>query len=270
MKKILIATDFSPASGNALLYGTQLAGELNAKVILFHAYSIPSPIPSINMGISNYGVMTEVQQQVEDEAKRILHEKVSDIETVCEVGDPKAAIISMAKEKTADLVIIGMKGAGKNLKKIFGSTATSLTSGINIPVLIVPEAATFQKPDIIAFATDNIEGDLEEDLNQVKEINDAFHPNVYVVHVIKNEDAEQLKFSEMSGPGIFSGVGFDFPVDENISHGLNAFILRKEVKMLVMMPHKQDWAEKLFKRSETKDMIFHTHIPLLILPNMCL
>lgn len=33
-----------------------------------------------------------------------------------------------------------------------------------------------------------------------------------------------------------------------------------------MLPHKHTWAEKLFKKSKTKDMVFHTKIPLLILP----
>jgi len=32
------------------------------------------------------------------------------------------------------------------------------------------------------------------------------------------------------------------------------------------MPHKHDWLERLVKKSETKEMIFHLHKPILILP----
>ena len=268
MKTILIATDFSPASGNALLYGVELAEALNAKVILFHAYKPPSSIPALSISISKYGVMLEMKQQLDDHAKLILKEKASHIETVCEVGDPKAAIISMAKEKKADLVITGMKGAGKSFLKVFGSVATSLSSATEVPVLIVPEGAAFNALDVIAFASDGIGSTLNEDLDKFKEIKEAFNAKIYVVHVVKNDDEVELKFSELSETEIFDDVSFAFPVDADTSHALDSFIRKHDVKMLVMMPHRHTWAERLFRKSETQDMIFHTNIPLLILPDM--
>ena len=267
MKTILVATDFSPASSSALLYGVQFAEALNAKVILFHAYSIPPSIPALSISISKYGVMLETKQQLDDYAKLILKEKASYIETVCEVGNPKEAIISMAKEKKADLIITGMKGEGKNFKKVFGSTATSLTSGTNVPVLIIPEEATFTMADIIVFASEGGGNPLSEDMEKFKVIKEAFHATVFVVNVIKKDDSEHLKFSQNAEEEKYLDISFEYPVDADISHGLDAFIKKHDVQMLVMMPHKHDWAERLFKRSETQDMIFHTHIPLLILPD---
>lgn len=267
MKTILIATDFSPASVNALLYGVQLAKALSAKVILFHAYKPSSSIPAISISISKYGVMLEMKQQLEDHAKLILKEKASGIETVCEVGDPKEAITGMAKEQKADLIITGMKGAGKNFKKIFGSTATSLTSGTNVPVLIIPEEAAFNTVDVIAFASDGKGNPFREDLDKFKDIKEAFHAKVYVVNVIKKDDSEHLRFSENAEEEKYLDISFEYPVDANISHGLDAFIKMHNVKMLVMMPHKHDWADRLFTKSETQGMIFNAHIPLLILPD---
>lgn len=268
MKTILIATDFSPASGNALLYGVALAKSFNAKLILFHAYALPAPIPSLSVRISEYEVMMEMKQQLADHAKLILKEKAAEIETVCEIGDPKAAIISIANEKNADLIVTGMKGAGKNLKRVLGSTATSLTAGTNVPVLIIPEQAAFKVPDVIAFASDGSTHPLQEDLDKFKDFKEAFHAKVFVVHVIKKGDAELLKFTESADAKQYSDISFEFPVNAHITEGLDAFIKNYQVKMLVMMPHKHDWAERLFRKSETKDMIFHTDIPLLILPDI--
>ena len=267
MKTILVATDFSSASSNALLYGVQLAEALKAKVILFHAYIPPSSIPALSISISKYGVMLEIKQQLDDYAKFILKEKASYIQTVCEVGDPKEAIISMAQEKEVDLIITGMKGEGKSFKKVFGSTATSLTSGTKVPVLIIPEDATFTMADVIVLATDSEENPLREDLEKFKSIKEAFHATVFVVNVIKKEDSEHLRFSENAEEEKYLDISFKYPVDADISHGLDAFIKKHDVQMLVMMPHKHDWAERLFKRSETQEMIFHTHIPLMILPD---
>ena len=41
MKKIIIATDFSPASENAIAYGTEMALAIKADLILLHVYQPP-------------------------------------------------------------------------------------------------------------------------------------------------------------------------------------------------------------------------------------
>ena len=56
---------------------------------------------------------------------------------------------------------------------------------------------------------------------------------------------------------------FFFPVSENVTDEINSFIHRHKADMLVMLPHKHNTFEKLFRRSSTKRMAFHTSVPLL-------
>lgn len=49
MKTILIATDFSEASRNASFYGVELPKEINARIILFEAFTIPKPISPLEL-----------------------------------------------------------------------------------------------------------------------------------------------------------------------------------------------------------------------------
>ena len=69
MKTVLIATDFSKAARNALVYGLQVAKEINANVILFNAYTVPTPAPALNVGVSRYDVKVQVDQKLKDEIK---------------------------------------------------------------------------------------------------------------------------------------------------------------------------------------------------------
>jgi hypothetical protein len=61
-------------------------------------------------------------------------------------------------------------------------------------------------------------------------------------------------------------ASFQFPVDTDIRHALNEFIRNHHVDILVMLPRRHEWLEHLFKKSGTKDMIFHTHVPILVIP----
>ncbi len=268
MKTIFIATDFSNAAHNAAKYGLQLAKALKAKIILFNAYKVPTPAPSIEVGVSRYDIMVQTEQRLRDEAALLGHDKTT-MEITCDEAATDNTIVSIANEKKSDFIICGMKGSGKNIRKVFGSTATSLVKNSNIPVIIVPEPAKFTKPATIVFASDlGLDTDIHaiHDLNNITQL---FQSKLYVVTVLKNKNEERLEVlntpqTKQSTQGFMPT--FEYPVGTDVTHALDKFIETHHADMLVMMPHKHDWIERLFKKSETKEMIFHTEIPLLILP----
>jgi nucleotide-binding universal stress UspA family protein len=191
------------------------------------------------------------------------------IEIVCDEGAPEDAVVNIANEKQVDFIVVGMKGSGKNLKKIFGSTTTHLIKRSNIPVIIVPEEAKFSIPKIILYASDKIVDTNLEHLDQIKPITDTFESKLFVVTVVQDQHSEI--FERLPTPGRLNaelkkaGVSFQYPVDTDVSHALNNFIRAHHVDILVMMPHKHEWLEHFFRKSETKDMIFHTHMPVLVM-----
>ncbi|MEO6637338.1 MAG: hypothetical protein ABIN25_03610, partial [Ginsengibacter sp.] len=97
-----------------------------------------------------------------------------------------------------------------------------------------------------------------------EEIRSFFNSKVFVVKVVKNKPNQSA--DEKDGVENLPNTSFEFITDDNIDHGLDDFIIQHSADMLIMIPHKHDLVERLFKKSETKDMIFHTKIPLLILP----
>jgi|SRR6185437_14504289 nucleotide-binding universal stress UspA family protein len=262
MKTILIATDFSPASRNASVYGVEFAKAIKAKIILFNAFTVPNPPPSINVSVSRYDIMMQTDKLLLDEAN-LLDPGRKLIEILCDDGSPTDAIINIANEKKVDFIIVGMKGAGKSLKKIFGSTATALAKNTSIPLIIVPEKAKFKKLDIMVFANDAAV--LDKGIPKfITEITQVFKSKLYVVRIIKDK-----KVFKINTPHLLQQTDavttFEYSVDADISYALNTFIEMNKADMLVMIPHKHLWLKRLFTKSETKDMIFHTHVPLLVL-----
>ena len=150
MKTILIATDFSAASRNASIYGVKLAKVLNAKVILFSAFKLPPPIPSLNMSMSRYAIMMQTDKRLLHEADFLDPQKAM-IEIICDEGLPEDAIINIANEKKADFIIIGMQRTVKDLKKAFGRTAISLSRNSKIPVIMIPEDVAFKNLDTLGY-----------------------------------------------------------------------------------------------------------------------
>lgn len=273
MKDILIATDFSPAARIASVFGVQLAKALDANVILFNAYKVPHAFPALNVKISGYDVMMQTDKKLMDEAD-FLDPDHSLVEIMCDEGETDDVIITSANEKKVDLIVAGMKGTGRNLGKIFGSTAVALARNANVPLLLVPENAVYKTPRTMVFASDlGVDTDLQV-LDNLAEIFQSFEPKIYVLTVLKNKHEEWFEVLHTHQTLKKASVTFsdwpDYPVDIDITNALNSFIEKHNADMLVMMPHRHEWLGRIFRKNETKDMIFHTHVSLLILPERML
>ena len=268
MKTILIATDFSPASRNASLYGVELGKALDAKIILFSAYYLPNRMPSLNVGISEFGIMKNTEDKLAQEVLFLKKYSSLPIEIICDKGIPQSAIKDISIEKNVDFIVIGMKGAGQSFKKVFGSTVTELTKITHLPLFIIPEQANFNIPAKIVFASDVHKETNFKSLDALISFTKIFHSKLFVVKVIRNKQEEQLESENISSEfrKVFAATDteFEYPVDQNVSHALNESIHKHDANLLVMVPYDHDWLELLFKRSETKEMIYHSHIPILI------
>lgn len=271
METILIATDFSPAGRNATHYGFEFAKAIKAKVILFNAYQFPAAHPESLVYYPVNDLEKSNYRQLAIEAETIdPHARVA-LETQSRQGPVIDSILTVAHENNASFIIVGMKKHGKEIRKYFGSTVTFLKKKSFIPIIVVPEEANFSIPKKIALASDINNDTNYHILHPLKKIAEMFSSKLYVVHVIKksmDEAVERL----MRTSGITWSLKslqpvFKFPMNDNVTKAINDFVRGNAVDMVAVIPHEHDLMERIFTRSITKDLVFHTQIPLLILPS---
>jgi nucleotide-binding universal stress UspA family protein len=136
-KTILHPTDFSPAASEALRIACSLAREHGAKLILVHVaqqpisgvagMAVPPPPPPV---INWSGL----QAQLNAEAAGIQSVLV---ETRLMEGEPASAIVAMAREMGADLIVIGSHGRTGLDRLLMGSVAEHVVRKASCPVLTV-------------------------------------------------------------------------------------------------------------------------------------
>lgn len=270
MENIFIVTDFSIASRNAALYGVELAKFLGSKVFLFHAYQPAVQIPESYILYDTKSDWETIKKLLEEEAAAIDPGKTLAIEICASDGIPATAILDNARMHKANLIICGMKTTIKGLRRIFGSTTTALTKTSNIPFLVIPADATFSKPSHIALANDMDADTSPATIEVLKEISKAFQAKLSVVWVLENEAEESYKM-RLQGTGISRHLKdlkpvMEFPTGGSIASVLDNYAKENATDMMAIIPHKHNFIERLFIESTTNNLIFHTHIPLLVLP----
>ncbi len=272
MKTVLIATDFSAASFNASKYGVELASVLGAQIVLFYAYKIPLIVPGSLMEIDSKEFKNAAEDRLLKEVLSLRKSDFQPIEIIAYEGDPAASIVSYSKKYKDCLIVCGMKGSSNLLKQVFGTTAISMIKWSKVPVLVIPEFSTYSTISNIALAYDGTFSAEDAITKWVIEIGEKSHAQFFIVTILKkvlNEVSELSYYSEKLNQDLKSlHPIYEFPRSSNIEKGLDQFIKEFKIDLLCINPHHHSLLERLFIKSETQQMIFHTHTPLLILPEV--
>jgi nucleotide-binding universal stress UspA family protein len=271
MKKILIATDLSPAARNAAEWGMKLAEAFDAKVLLATAFEqVPIPVTETPVILTIGDLRLEVQREVEQEASHLASGGTVAVEGLACEGPATAATLRVARAREADWLLVGLKESGKDFRRTFGSTVTGLARRTSLPLLIIPEGVRFSAPKAIALANDVYTDGALSIPAAVRELADRFHSRLFVIRLFNKQAGEVVEIlHQPSGSsqtiGAFSPL-CELPADGSVVEALNEYIAASPIDLLVMRPHPRMAPERWFLRSDTRQMIFKTHIPLLVLP----
>ena len=141
IKTILFPTDFSQGARAAMDHAISLAKDYHAKLILLYVIQDISIaewyIPS---SLSAADLVEDMQKSASNEMEKWgaeVSQSVKDVEKLVVRGVPFVEIIRTAKEKSADLIVIGTHGRTGIDHMLFGSTAEKVVRKAACPVLTV-------------------------------------------------------------------------------------------------------------------------------------
>lgn len=269
-KTILVPTDFSKNSLNAVEYASAIAKKEKAKIILLNAYhyippSSDIPLPSDiihSMHIDSLEKLSALCSEIV-KSKKIKCEFLSKFDLAVN------AIIETSKEKKSDLIIMGTKGASGIREVLMGSNTASVIEKSKCPLIAVPEKAGYTGINNIMYASDYHESDIDA-LKKLVELARFFKSRIIVLHA---SDEEFNRFSEEEYLKIFKNRVQRKIRYNRISYKL-AFgkllkkVLQKEIEesnpdLIAMSTRHRNLFEKLFGTSVTRKMAFHSEIPLM-------
>lgn len=268
MQNILVPVDFSPVSRNAAIYAAELAKKFNAKLYLFHAYMLPTPVSEVP-----YVMVTADEMQQENEAflkkeADQLHDTYKvEVEWQVQIGIASDEIKAQAAEKNADLIVMGMKGAG-GLDKIIGSTTTNVIRKVKMPVLVIPEKATYQPINHITYAYDLNDPSGPALFQPLLDLAAGYQSRFSLLHVHSpNSTKENNEPGNTALAELFKGrqVSWVTTEDSSVTRGISDYLLQHPAELLAMIAHRHNFFERVFSKSHTAAMAYETSIPLLIM-----
>ena len=94
-----------------------------------------------------------------------------------------------------------------------------------------------------------------------------FNAELYVVnvHPHNKEYSHQELLEGMFAGELLRRVKAEYHTIESndVTEGINWFADKAHLDWIVAVPKKHNFAESFFKHSHTKDLLYHTHVPVL-------
>ena len=135
---VIVGYDGSEWSKAALRVGLEVAKAYNEKVVIAFGYDL-NPVAG---EIRDYqAALRELADQRLTEALKMAEESGDEVEATIVERSPADALVALATERDARLIVIGTRGEGPIRGALLGSTAHKLLHLADRPVLVVPAPA---------------------------------------------------------------------------------------------------------------------------------
>ncbi|GAB2515533.1 universal stress protein [Spirosoma aerophilum] len=269
MYKILVLTDFSAASRHALSFAQALFADTAADFCLTNAFPFEPEM--------SYGGAFWLEEEQHETKKNLRHLQESMTQlpqpvyhtyrTMIILGEPVQAVDRLLTQEHFDLIVLGTTGMGKNA--LFGSVATGMIRQAKANVLVVPTSAPIRPLEQLVLATD------------YQSVNDA--GSLALLTGIASRKAATLTLLTIENPNeptsqpsegsrqyvlqALEGVRtIPYAIhDDDVLHGINAYLDLHTVDVLVMLPHHKGFFDVIRNKSVSRSVAYQPRVPLLTL-----
>ena len=274
MKTILVPTDFSNTARNAAHYAINLAKQMHGnKIILYNAYQ-PPPITDANMAVVDIVNIDDLEKSSKANLENFKNElqplatDLIELATLSDFGVVTSDINEVCKDNNVDLVVMGVTGGGKLEETLIGSFAVDVAKHSQFPVIIVPPGATYTEIKEVMLACDFTKVVETTPVQPIKQLLDETKAKLLVVNIDHNNKhfTAETPFESLMLDTLLQGYQpeYIFIDDVDFVEGINRIALEKQVDLIVTIPKKTGWFEGLFKKSHTRQLAFHSHVPLMV------
>lgn len=262
---ILVPTDFSENARNSFEFAKKYAllnqGSITLIYTYYSAYDFAAQAAKILLQLEAWVLTAREELNSGPSQLEISHKIVH--------GTVATAITSTAYREGYDLIIMGTQGVSGIHKSLIGSNTSHVIKDSQIPVLAVPFNSQFEVVENITVAME-VGGIEKRFYDLLIKLTKSWKLPFKAIHLdapknqmlgFRREDLENdLKKNYPETPFTFINLS-----SEDTLLDLNQYLKDFPNTLVVMYSKNTSFFEYLFNKSQAIKMVYHTHVPLLVI-----
>ncbi len=282
MKRILLPTDFSENSWNAIRYILELMKKEECE---FHLLNTYTPVISSSRFMASNAQSSTLDEGSKENSQKGLEDIMAMIKKKFRNKKHTFKIRSsfnilveeirnVVEHEGIDLVVTGTKGASGVDEVFLGSNTVRIIKAVKeCPVLTIPKDFDYVKPQELVFATDFKRFYSRSELQPLIDLAKNFKATIRIVYVQDKICAlsEIQQFNLNMLRKYFDKIDhYVHTVSElnSVSKTLEVFADELNIHLLAMLNYQHSYMERMTREPVVRRMAFHTQVPLLVIPEL--
>ena len=285
-RRILVPVDFTEHAENAAFYALQIATALKSDILLLNVYLDPNLNPFSHLETFTFAsnleqITREVEEQTEKWLKalskklknRIKEKGIKGVNVFYDLARDNvlAGILGYASEYKPGLVVMGTRGTKREGMWSFGSVTAKVIEKLHIPIIAVPkdfDARNKPAPKRIVYTAGFDETDFWS-LSRLVTFAHPFDAKIYCLHISEAIERQDEVSMQKMRKFITENLGvakIECGLLEclDVQLCLEDFVQEKSIDLVAMTTHHRNLFAKLYRPSLTREMLFHTDVPMLV------
>ncbi len=274
MKNILLLTDFSENSSNAIQYALNLYKRDTCSFFILHVKSSTSYTTDDLMSSGNKSIYDSIIEDEKNKLSSIITQLKKDFktedfqfETMVDYDVLTDSIKQVVIAKKIDLIVMGSNGVTGAKEIVFGSNTINVIRKVDCDILVIPEGFKYEEPKEMLLPLDSLDSisgtPFLKTLKFLKKSQSSIHIlRINPSGIMPDEQKEDLNHIAY----FLKDTPHKYRVVNNISidNVVNSYIQTNDINLTVIIVQKESLFERFFMGSSTAKIGNYLLVPLLV------
>ncbi|MGW9685763.1 universal stress protein [Flagellimonas sp. 2504JD1-5] len=280
MKNILLPTDFSDNSWNAIFFALKLFKDVSCNFFVLNTYN---PNQKNVMGARTYvrtgmiidalaesskNGLKKIETYLKENHKNPLHT----FQFISLKGDLAGVLKNFQTQKDIDYIVMGTLGATGAKEVFMGTNSVRVLKSVReCPILLVPKAYNLQQLECIVFPTDFSRFFDKYELTPLVELAKLTKAKCKILYLTQEFDKSEVQVQNQKIlQDRLSELDIEFyevEFNSKLAKSINRFAEEEQADLIAIIHYQHTFMEKLTREPIVKRVAFHSQVPLMILPD---
>jgi nucleotide-binding universal stress UspA family protein len=270
MKRILVPTDFSKYSDEALKLASQIARKYDSEIILLHMLELPHQANDPMSGGKSIPEIMLYKDRAISNLEELMDSdflKGINVSEAVEFKKAHEGILDACEKNNVDLIIMGSHGTSGFDELLVGSNAEKVVRFSKIPVLVVKKEAKDFKARNFVFASD-FSKETRKPFRKMLEFAKIFDSNLYLVMICTPNSFKTTRAAESIMHGFIANYDIEnysshIYNDTNIENGIINFSNSVDADLIGICTHGRTGLAHFFNGSIGEELVNHAVKPVI-------
>lgn len=270
MINVLIPTDFSDYSANAIRYASEYFTDEQVNFFIMHV--LKSTHETAEFYDPSEPMVVDAPVKLIDKHLRTLNLQKNKKHKFFSVYEKESLVEAVRRQvnlRRINLIVMGTKGFLRLEKESVISHTYQVITKVQCPIMVIPEHATFSKKMDVSFVTDfnsmyrnevlqRLTLTLETHNSPLRILKPRMKRRPLTATQLENKQFINTYFQDWKH-------SFHFLKNENLESGIQQFVQKYNIGMITIPARNLNFIQKLLLRTYSDEISYHLEVPFFVI-----